>query len=1263
MKSLFFTLAVLSARACQSGEAWFPQIEKPDDGQAAITELHKKLKSRTAGAQDYYELGYQHLFSTKDTSLASLYLRQACRLDSNNVEARFLFSLALERRGDYEAALQPLLDICKQNPNEPLGELAARTIRSYIGKFKSFSKSVEPAFSKILKNSQSSNPEFIRVLSEVLAAVYRRTGRLDRYYLMQEQMGVAGEWLLLGPFGEQANIDFDHPFPPEVRQEPLSECMWKGKKLTAKPMTVRGENIYLVGGRKADRTYYAGTFLNLSKTEKLIIRIISVDNLKVFVDEQEVFRRDTRKTWPRVTDQIVLELSAGRHSVLVKFSSRQFASGFRLYVVNQSGIALSSDFCSISPGKDLESVNGKLEAIPYRSPVEAKCDEILERYPENAWANYVKAWISAESGNLVDARLHSEKALAAAPHFAEFSFYLARHCKDDPSLSFDDASELSRRHYQMAAELVDEFAAALNELSHFDIDENNHLVAIDTLENCVRINPEFAGYRMGLFSALRAKGWNDLATDSLRMALDLNPGDPATLPTAKRWFERRNDFQNLQKCVHYLQQIYPDSSYRARHHEDSGNLDEAAEAYSELVKLRPRIEAYRLLLAGVLRRKGDFAAAEKVLDETLDVTSRPANVYQRLATVRFQAGNLDGGTEALESALKNQPANLSVRQALINLGREDEFKRYRVSYESVVSQRDKKRKYRQASTVYLLDQFVTRVFSDGTSIDLTHIISLVMDKGGVERMGEIFIPRSARILNLRVIKPDGKVIEPELLAKKQSYTMSGLASGDVVDYEYLEPSSGSGIAGGYPGANFTFNSIATPTELAELVVMTDPDYAFKYHFRNANVKPKIETREGMKVYQWKMKNPHAVYREPAAVPYQEYIPHVQFSGGLSWEAIRRRFANDLMGQLKVSREMKKALDEAVAGAVSFTDKAKRIYSMASERVSKPGSTTYFRRPAYLIYSEREGNLLVLLKALYDRAGVPCDAVLTYSLSEALPVLDVPSFGTFRHGLLRVRPDEKSEVWLDPRGRTPFGYLNPLYGGAKGLIMQPSGPLWMDIPAAPAEQDHIRTTWTGTVNGDGGLDARVVTEYTGLPAASVRGIAENYSEQQWIQIVERMLSRWVRGAEVKSVRISNAKDLEKSVRFEYDFQARRFVLPEGNHHRLGQFLETHRLVRRFAMLPGRRISLHVRGPVNTVVVTELKFPGKTEFIGKPNNALLKTPFGKYECKSDVKGTQIRFERSLRLPIQRIKPKDYPAFSKFCRSVDENESESILLKLKP
>ena len=127
------------------------------------------------------------------------------------------------------------------------------------------------------------------------------------------------------------------------------------------------------------------------------------------------------------------------------------------------------------------------------------------------------------------------------------------------------------------------------------------------------------------------------------------------------------------------------------------------------------------------------------------------------------------------------------------------------------------RSFSGGDAVILLSDKVVRIRRDGPVSVYVHRITRPLNKEGISRYGEVTLPRGADLLELRTIKANGEIIEPELAQQKPTISMPALEPGDAIEEEYVMHYPELDQMPENAGAH-TFGSFAAPILHARLVL-------------------------------------------------------------------------------------------------------------------------------------------------------------------------------------------------------------------------------------------------------------------------------------------------------------------------------------------------------------------------------------------------------------------------------------------------------------
>jgi len=127
------------------------------------------------------------------------------------------------------------------------------------------------------------------------------------------------------------------------------------------------------------------------------------------------------------------------------------------------------------------------------------------------------------------------------------------------------------------------------------------------------------------------------------------------------------------------------------------------------------------------------------------------------------------------------------------------------------------------SAARVLDYSALWIHPDGSSEMLEHEILRMQSQEAVSKEAEQ-PPPGGLVLNLRVIKPDGSILEPEPVAGKQTLTMPHLEVGDYVEIEHITATASENAKGKiYRGPHWFFREADKGYWRSEFVVLTPKD--------------------------------------------------------------------------------------------------------------------------------------------------------------------------------------------------------------------------------------------------------------------------------------------------------------------------------------------------------------------------------------------------------------------------------------------------------
>ena len=178
----------------------------------------------------------------------------------------------------------------------------------------------------------------------------------------------------------------------------------------------------------------------------------------------------------------------------------------------------------------------------------------------------------------------------------------------------------------------------------------------------VEANPSDSGLRASLAGALGALGRYDAALAELTKAIELDPVNVEAYHNRAVIRERRGErdlaIRDYQTALRYNPQYEPSQQALARLHAPSPNAPRD-DAEKEALALADQ--------AAAAARRGDYAGANRLLDDAQRKAPRYALVYQYRANVAYLAGDKKAAIAALKKGLEIEPENALFKKNLERL--------------------------------------------------------------------------------------------------------------------------------------------------------------------------------------------------------------------------------------------------------------------------------------------------------------------------------------------------------------------------------------------------------------------------------------------------------------------------------------------------------------------------------------------------------------------------------------------------------------------
>ena len=235
--------------------------------------------------------------------------------------------------------------------------------------------------------------------------------------------------------------------------------------------------------------------------------------------------------------------------------------------------------------------------------------------------------------------------------------------------------------------------------------------AIESYEQAIKVNPNYAETHMNKGSALQEKGKLDAAIESFNKALSINPYHSIAHFNMGNALDKKGELDAAMVCYKKAIKIKPDyaeayfnmgivlenkgelgaamESYKQAikikpdHAEaynnmgnalkDNGDLDAAIDSYKQVLKIKPDYDVACNNMGIILTEKGEFDAAINSFSQAIKIKPDYAEAYSNMGIALNYKGDLDASTDSFKQAIKIKPNNAEAHHNLsfvfLNAGR------------------------------------------------------------------------------------------------------------------------------------------------------------------------------------------------------------------------------------------------------------------------------------------------------------------------------------------------------------------------------------------------------------------------------------------------------------------------------------------------------------------------------------------------------------------------------------------------------------------
>ncbi len=982
--------------------------------------------------------------------------------------------------------------------------------------------------------------------------------------------------------------------------------------------------------------YLAETYLDVDRTRELVF--LTGASARLTIDEQ-VMQSPEPTRWASALDfGVVAKLAPGRHRIRLRLGQRVA----RLDVRERDGRPYAP-VASTDPTLPF----GAGEVVRIDDPHPAlSASRARERDAVTTWLAAAEALSDGApdvAAVVLGAPLNEDAAAAIAAKWPAPVLELAgRVSLEDPIWSQDLAASRARTLFDKAFELDPLIAHAPLASMELRGESLPPIEKVKKLEALSPLHPDTPAAQLALLEAYEELGWSAEARKTVEAIGKAFPDDLDVLRTRLRFFDAQGPVAEADAIAERLAREQPDTPVLAERLLARGDIKGGVAAYEAFTKAHPSDKSHREKLEELRGRLDDVDAATARLVKQIAKGDAPPLLEGDLALVK---GERHAMQRAVDHAIDKhawRPAD--ALKAIDVLSQTVDFAPFRRDAKKIVAEHDKRRgdKAPVGSAERILDYGVTWFRSDGTGSFLEQEIVRVNGREAIEELAHVR-PSSGRVLHQRVLKKDGRVLEPEKVSGKPDLTYPDLEVGDVLESETITKIDAPARA--FIGSRWFFAEPHIAYARSEYVVITPKGRSLLIERVGGAPEPKLSTLGAFEVRSFVVDDAPPAPDEPEhRAPAQEIVPNVLFGWGVSLDEMVANAAVAAKDTTPVDPRIEK-LARTLVGGIPESKRAERVralYHWVAKNVAR-GPEQDGRRAIV----GRAGDPGAAFRVLVRAVGIPVDSVAARDRLAPKPLTELSAAEGFRHGLLRM-PTDEGDLYVAIGNRyTPFGYLPPGARGEEGIVLRAGTP-HVKIPES-GPSDGMRVSGTLDLDASGDARGTLTLSYLGLAGASIREELEKLSPAELqVAIESQLLAPDLPGVRLRKLEVVDRDDADKPLGFRVDVDVPSFARSvRGGLVLIPPFQAR---MSALASAPTRATpELIAQSNVREVAI-DVNLPASAKLLRGPITGSERWGRQHVEASDKLEGQRLSIRRRAEIAVDRVEPAAYPKLFAFARSAD-------------
>ncbi|MFH1808902.1 MAG: hypothetical protein ABIJ09_09160 [Pseudomonadota bacterium] len=989
---------------------------------------------------------------------------------------------------------------------------------------------------------------------------------------------------------------------------------------------------------------------------------------RILVDGLVVVDRDR---WLRARPGSVLvglQLAQGWHHLRALVLPAGSGDSLSLWALDRSGRS-AVDRWQAHPPDDGPTTLSQLGPVPSTAATWLEAGLDVDRDPWRA-LRLVGAW----TGDLLDdgerARVLARQLATRFPDSAAAWFALAEGTRSDPTLpetsrQLDMRSALAATLEHQPQHLIASYRLAL-----LDQDERQD-EALQRMQDLVAAHPDYPWGQRRVHDMLSRRGLPVPALAALDRSLALAPGE-TSLGYAVGFFERRGMVQRAVEA----RQAQLDSSTtlfsarRGQRLREQGDLAGALKAYEQAFELAPDRPGFEQLLEVALAVEG-WDGVQRRVDDRLQMFPRDLLAARWLVRAGRARGDLEAALRRAEAIRLGLPTWQHLRERASGL---DPDRHLRVDTAALVADFGAHSSahpelYAGFPFVFVLDAAAQIFTGGGGGLRITHQILRVQSKEAASQLGEVRPPAGAELRALRVIKADGRVIEPEAAHSSGDVSLSGIDVGDFIELHWIQEQWPDAVD--HDQLVRFFFATQVPIFCSQLVLVGPSSEMSRLQIHSLGLPPPQRQVDDDQVrLQFEARDVPAHRTQPFAPSPVEVLPHVTASHGVDIGLYARRALRSLAEAERTNADLDRFARDAVAGKRGDDSRLRALVEAVVRRVRDPGPE---RDPVTILAAGR-GDRQALLRAAGRQVGLDLRWVALHRASPA-PVVDWPDSELPERVLLHHTARGDRPLVLAGRNVALDGWFAQARGGHWVEVdpvlatapqlgrAQPVPDTW--VCRAPSRM-NVEATLDGSGRLDGSLHMVVQSPLAGYLRQRLRAVPLDDTARA----IEGWFGSIFPGAALHDFAIDALDDDLQPLALRARFDVASYALANNGDLVIARFLPSLSLVlggERAApasyLRVGQRSVAVLMDPHHETAQVILHLPAGLRPRSMPAELAEEGPFGRYHQHAHLRGDALEVKREIDVPYGRVEVEQEPALRALGERVEARTSTQLVLSAAP